>query len=99
MLERLKHGEDARSRVLIEADDCLVTLPEGGFNLVGRAIATTDPNHFGGIRFALLGHLPAALKTPRPTASAVGRENIELIMESNGARHHDRRHQRSGRHD
>ena len=47
-MDRLKHGEDARSRVLIETDDYLVTLPEGGFNLAGRTIATTDPNHFGG---------------------------------------------------
>ena len=44
---KLKHGEDARSRVLLEAVNCLVTLSENGFNLAGRAIAAADPNHFG----------------------------------------------------
>ena len=35
------------------------------------------------------GRQPAAAKTQRPTASAVGRENFELMMESTGAHHHD----------
>ena len=35
MLEPLKNGEDARSRVLFKKDACRVTVPEGGFNLAG----------------------------------------------------------------
>lgn len=46
-LSGLKHSEDARSRVLLEADNGLVTLSEDGFDFAGCAIAAPDPNHFG----------------------------------------------------